>query len=180
MLKDKKKNIFLVGPMGAGKSTIGRFLSKSLNMQFYDSDIEIEKRTGADIDWVFEVEGESEFRAREEKIINELTNKKGIILATGGGSILSFKSRDLLNSRGIVVYLRATINEQLIRTKIDKKRPLLSHDNNKNKKILYNLFQVRDPLYKNVSHFIIDTYNKGIKLIVSDIIRYIHCSNSFN
>ncbi|VFP79356.1 shikimate kinase AroK [Buchnera aphidicola] len=180
MNKDKKKNIFLVGPMGAGKSTIGRGLSKLLNMQFYDSDIEIEKRTGADIDWVFEVEGESEFRIREEKIINELTNKKGIILATGGGSILSSKSRDFLFSRGTVVYLRATVNEQFNRTKIDKKRPLLSNNNNKNKKILHDLFQIRDPLYKNISHIIIDTYNKKVKSIISDIIYYIRTSNLLN
>ncbi|VFP81638.1 shikimate kinase AroK [Buchnera aphidicola] len=177
MNKDKKKNIFLVGPMGAGKSTIGRYLSKLLNMRFYDSDIEIEKRTGVDIDWVFEVEGESEFRIREEKIINELTNKKGIILATGGGSILSSKSRDFLFSRGTVVYLRATVNEQLIRTKIGKKRPLLSINYNKNKKILHDLFQIRDPLYKNVSHIIVDTYNKKIKSIISDIIYHIRTSN---
>ncbi|VFP83837.1 shikimate kinase AroK [Buchnera aphidicola] len=170
----KKKNIFLIGPMGAGKSTIGRHLSRILNMKFYDSDFEIEKRTGVDIDWVFDVEGESEFRIREEKIINELTNKTGIILSTGGGSIISIKSRNFLTSRGIVVYLRTTVEEQLVRTRLDKKRPLLSDIHSENEKILKSLSKIRDPIYQNVSDFIIDTQNQSISLITSNIIRYFY------
>ncbi|VFP81260.1 Shikimate kinase 1 [Buchnera aphidicola (Cinara kochiana kochiana)] len=177
----KKKNIFLVGPMGAGKSTIGRHLSRVLNMKFYDSDVEIERRTGVDIAWVFDVEGESEFRIREEKIINELTNKTGIILSTGGGSIISIKSRNCLISRGIVIYLRTTVEEQLIRTRLDKKRPLLSHVHSKNEKILRLLSKIRDPIYQNISDFIVDTQNQSISLITSSIIRYFyHISNNVN
>ena len=95
----EKRNIFLVGPMGAGKSTIGRQLAQQLNMEFYDSDQEIEKRTGADVGWVFDVEGEEGFRDREEKIINELTEKQGIVLATGGGSVKSRETRNRLRPR---------------------------------------------------------------------------------
>ncbi|MGP1939440.1 MAG: shikimate kinase AroK, partial [Arsenophonus sp. ET-DL9-MAG3] len=104
----EKRNIFLVGPMGAGKSTIGRQLAQQLNMEFFDSDQEIERRTGADISWIFDLEGEEGFREREEKIINELTKKQGIILATGGGSIKSKEIRNRLSSRGIVVFLETT------------------------------------------------------------------------
>ncbi|WP_041749180.1 shikimate kinase AroK [Buchnera aphidicola] len=169
----KKKNIFLVGPMGAGKSTIGRFLAKQLNMKFYDSDIEIERKAGANIDWIFDVEGESKFRIREEKMINKLTNKFGVVLATGGGSILSLKSRNFLINRGFVIYLRTSIDEQLIRTNIDKNRPLLSNNINKNKKLLSQLFKIRDPLYRSISNFIVDTSNKKVKFILSKILSYI-------
>ncbi len=116
----EKRNIFLVGPMGAGKSTIGRQLAQQLNMEFYDSDQEIEKRTGADVGWVFDVEGEEGFRDREEKIINELTEKQGIVLATGGGSVKSRETRNRLSARGVVVYLETTIEKQLARTQRDK------------------------------------------------------------
>lgn len=115
----EKRNIFLVGPMGAGKSTIGRQLAQQLNMEFYDSDQEIEKRTGADVGWVFDVEGEEGFRDREEKIINELTEKQGIVLATGGGSVKSRETRNRLSARGVVVYLETTIEKQLARTQRD-------------------------------------------------------------
>ena len=105
----EKRNIFLVGPMGAGKSTIGRQLAQQLNMEFFDSDQEIERRTGADVGWVFDVEGEEGFRLREEKIINELTEKQGIVLATGGGSVKSRETRNRLSARGVVVYLETNI-----------------------------------------------------------------------
>ncbi len=124
----EKRNIFLVGPMGAGKSTIGRQLAQQLNMEFFDSDQEIERRTGADVGWVFDVEGEAGFRDREEKIINELTEKQGIVLATGGGSVKSRETRNRLSARGVVVYLETTIEKQLARTQRDKKRPLLQVD----------------------------------------------------
>lgn len=116
----EKRNIFLVGPMGAGKSTIGRQLAQQLNMEFYDSDQEIEKRTGADVGWVFDLEGEEGFREREEKVINELTEKQGIVLATGGGSVKSRETRNRLSARGVVVYLETTIEKQLARTQRDK------------------------------------------------------------
>ena len=112
----EKRNIFLVGPMGAGKSTIGRHLADELHLDFYDSDQEIERRTGADIAWIFDLEGEDGFRKREETVINDLTDKQGIVLATGGGSIVTKAVRNRLSARGIVVYLQTTIDKQVART----------------------------------------------------------------
>lgn len=107
----EKRNIFLIGPMGAGKSTIGRHLAEQLHMEFFDSDHEIERRSGADIGWVFDVEGEEGFRIREEKVIGELSEQQGIVLATGGGAIKSRETRNKLSARGIVVYLETTIEK---------------------------------------------------------------------
>ena len=124
----EKRNIFLVGPMGAGKSTIGRHLADELHLDFYDSDQEIERRTGADIAWIFDLEGEDGFRKREETVINDLTDKQGIVLATGGGSIVTKAVRNRLSARGIVVYLQTTIDKQVARTQRDKRRPLLQNN----------------------------------------------------
>ncbi|CUR53334.1 shikimate kinase AroK [Buchnera aphidicola] len=169
----EKQNIFLIGPMGAGKSTIGRQLAKFLHMKFYDSDLEIEKRTGADISWVFDVEGEKGFRLREEKILNELTQKKNIVLATGGGSILSECAQKYFITRGIVIYLKTTIENQLIRIPSDKKRPLLNTKKTQKdkKKILENLAYVRNPIYKNISDIIVDTTSKNPKILVVQIFK---------
>ncbi|CAL4324080.1 shikimate kinase AroK [Buchnera aphidicola] len=168
----EKRNIFLIGPMGAGKSTIGRQLSKELNMEFCDSDQEIEKRTGADISWVFDIEGESGFRVREEKVINELTNMHKIVLATGGGSILSKKIRNLLSSRGIIVYLKVTVEKQLMRTKTDKHRPLLN-TSEPAEVVLKKLSIIRNPLYEEISDVSIDTNNKNSKIIVVNIMNFL-------
>ena len=121
----EKRNIFLVGPMGAGKSTIGRHLADELHLEFFDSDHEIERKTGADIAWIFDLEGEDGFRKRELETINELTDKQGIVLATGGGSIITPAVRNRLSARGIVVYLQTTIDKQVARTQRDKRRTLL-------------------------------------------------------
>ncbi|OQM34265.1 shikimate kinase AroK [bacterium endosymbiont of Pedicinus badii] len=170
----KNRNIFLIGPLGAGKSTIGRYLAQQLNMEFFDSDFEIEKRTGADIGWVFDVEGENGFRIREEKIIEELTKKNGIVLATGGGSIQSQKNRNCLSSNGTVVYLKTTIEKQLSRTKRDKKRPFIQQYKGES---LYNalkkLAKERNPLYEQISDFIIPTDSQSAKVIVNQIISSI-------
>ena len=121
----EKRNIFLIGPMGAGKSTIGRELADRLHLEFFDSDQEIERRTGADIAWVFDLEGEEGFRKREEGVIEDLSEKQGIVLATGGGSVISLQVRNRLSARGIVVYLETTIDKQVARTQRDRRRPLL-------------------------------------------------------
>ncbi|PPI86475.1 shikimate kinase AroK [Candidatus Pantoea edessiphila] len=166
----EKRNIFLVGPMGAGKSTIGRYLAQQLKMEFFDSDQEIEQRTGADINWVFDVEGEEGFRDREEKIINELTEKQGIVLATGGGSIKSQKTRNHLSARGIVVYLETAIEKQLSRTQRDKKRPLLQLDPSPSK-ILKTLAQERNPLYREIADITVSTDNQSTKIVANQIIK---------
>ena len=165
----EKRNIFLVGPMGAGKSTIGRQLAQQLNMEFFDSDQEIERRTGADVSWVFDVEGEEGFRDREEKVINELTEKQGIVLATGGGSVKSRETRNRLSARGVGVYLETTIEKQLARTQRDKKRPLLQVDTPR--EVLEQLAQERNPLYEEIADVTIRTDEQSAKVVANQIIH---------
>ncbi|SNC58385.1 shikimate kinase AroK [Sodalis endosymbiont of Henestaris halophilus] len=170
----EKRNIFLVGPMGAGKSTIGRQLAQQLNMDFFDSDQEIEKRTGADISWVFDVEGEDRFRDREEKVINELTEKQGIVLATGGGSVKSYETRNRLSARGVVVYLETTIEKQLFRTQRDKKRPLLQVDAHP-EDVLQALARERNPLYEEIADVTVCTDEQSAKVVANKIISLLEC-----
>ena len=167
----EKRNIFLVGPMGAGKSTIGRHLADELHLDFYDSDQEIEKRTGADIAWIFDLEGEDGFRKREEDIINDLTDKQGIVLATGGGSIVSKNVRNRLSARGIVVYLQTTIDKQVARTQRDKRRPLLQ--NNDPEKVLRDLADERNPLYTEVADYVVETDDQSARAVANQIISKI-------
>ncbi|WP_017444116.1 shikimate kinase AroK [Gayadomonas joobiniege] len=164
----EKRNIFLIGPMGAGKSTIGRQLAQELHLDFYDSDSEIERRTGADIAWVFDVEGEAGFRVREEKVIFDLTEKQGIVLATGGGSILSKDTRNRLSARGFVVYLETTIEKQVARTARDKRRPLLQTD--KPKEVLVELAQERNPMYEEIADLVVKTDDQSAKVVARQII----------
>jgi shikimate kinase len=154
--------------MGAGKSTIGRHLADELHLEFYDSDQEIERRTGADIAWVFDLEGEEGFRVREENMINELSDKQGIVLATGGGSIISKTVRNRLSARGIVVYLQTTIDKQVARTQRDKRRPLLQTEDPE--QVLINLAEERNPLYEEVADYVIDTDDQSARAVASQII----------
>lgn len=165
----EKRNIFLVGPMGAGKSTIGRHLAQQLHMEFFDSDTVIEERTGADIAWVFDVEGEEGFRVREENVINDLTEKQGIVLATGGGSIKSRESRNRLSARGIVVYLETTIEKQLARTQRDKKRPLLQTE--QPREVLEALAEERNPLYEEIADYVVRTDDQSAKVVANQLIE---------
>ena len=162
-------NIFLVGPMGAGKSTVGRQLAKSLGRDFFDSDKEIEKRTGVSISWIFEMEGEAGFRAREQKVIDDLTQLKDIVLATGGGAILSEDNRRALRSRGNVVYLSASAEQLFRRTSKDKTRPLLQTEDPK--KQITDLLAERDPLYQNVADIELRTGDQSIQHAVSEVIK---------
>ncbi|MGB5473722.1 MAG: shikimate kinase AroK [Gammaproteobacteria bacterium] len=162
-------NLFLTGPMGAGKSTIGRQLSRQLNMPFHDSDHEIEQRTGVDIPLIFELEGEAGFRKRESAVIDELTQLDGIILATGGGAILDPQNREHLASRGTVIYLHASVNQQLKRTGRDRNRPLLQTPDPR--KTLEELMATRDPLYRESADIIIDTDGMRVMDVVKQIIR---------
>jgi len=155
--------------MGVGKSTIGRVLATQLNMPFFDSDREIEFVTGADIPWIFDVEGEQGFRIREARMIDTLTQRQSIILATGGGAILNKQSREFLHSRGIVVYLRASVNQQLERTGKDKNRPLLQTENPMAK--IKELFKIREPLYRETAHIVIDTSRRSPRSVGQEIVR---------
>jgi shikimate kinase len=141
--------------MGAGKSTIGRLLAQQLHLTFVDSDTEIEERTGADIPWIFDVEGEEGFRDREEQVIEELTQRDDILLATGGGAVLRPANRSALGARGFVVYLHASVKQQAARTGQDKRRPLLQAGDPE--QVLRDLMAVRDPLYREIADYIAET-----------------------
>ncbi len=168
-LKNKEfSSLFLVGPMGVGKTTVGKRLARELSLEFIDSDHEIEKRAGADISWIFEVEGESGFRQRETKVLEELTHLPDVLISTGGGCVLSDKNRGNLKSRGVVVFLDTSLDIQLMRMKKDKKRPLLKNVNHAD--ALTKMKAVRDPLYNDVSHVKIFVGESGSKLVVSSII----------
>ncbi len=156
--------------MGTGKTTIGRQLARKLKMAFYDSDRVIEENTGADIPLIFEKEGESGFRRREQKVIDELTQKKNIILATGGGAVLNPSNRRHLSGRGTVIYLKSNLKTLVERTSKDKNRPLL-HANEPAEAILARLLQERDPLYRETADFVIETVNNSIHSVIHAIIK---------
>ena len=157
-------SVFLVGMMGAGNTLVGRVLAKRLGKTFYDSDHEIEERTGVRIAVIFEIEGEPGFRARETAMIDELSAKPDIVLATGGGAVLDPLNRDRLRARGTVVYLRASVRELLHRTRHDRNRPLLQTANPRAR--LTQLFEQRDPLYREIAHIVIDTGTQSLSSLV--------------
>ncbi len=161
-------NLILIGPMGAGKSTIGKMLAHQLNLPFLDSDKEIEQRTGATIPLIFEIEGEAGFRDREVAIIEEVTRTTGWVLATGGGAILRPENRQLFAERGFVVYLHASVHQQAERTAMDTQRPLLQTADRFGK--LRELMTEREPLYRAAADLIIETANKSPRAVV-DLIR---------
>lgn len=168
----KVRNIFLVGPMGAGKSTIGRALAKELKLQFYDSDEVIEERAGADIAWIFDIEGEEGFRQREIKVISELTQKNNIVLATGGGVIISPENRTLLAARGTVIYLKTSLEQQYERTKRDTRRPLLQTENLTER--LEELREERQPFYEELADISFETDKLTVKAVANNIIKYLY------
>jgi len=168
-------SFFLVGPMGAGKSTIGRQLARCLKLKFIDSDRAIEIRTGVDIPLIFELEGESGFRKRERKVIDELTTEPGMVLATGGGAVMDKLNRQHLASRGCVIYLHTSVEQQLQRTAHDRNRPLLQTANPKQK--LQELTEVRDPLYREIADWIIETDGCRVRDVVQQIVQKIEQSS---
>jgi len=149
------KNIYFIGLMGAGKTTIGRLIAKQLEMTFYDSDYEIERKTGVKIPLIFELEGEAGFRKRETAALEELSQLHNVVMATGGGAVLLPENRALLKNNGIIIYLRGNVDDLWIRTRHDKTRPLLQGGNIKQK--LEQLYSVRDPIYTTLADFIVPT-----------------------
>ncbi|MES2319749.1 MAG: bifunctional shikimate kinase/3-dehydroquinate synthase AroKB [Pseudomonadota bacterium] len=162
------RNVFLVGLMGAGKTTIGRILARKLGLRFIDSDHEIEARTGASIPWIFEIEGEASFRRREAEVIRDLTAQDGIVLATGGGAVLDPESRAYLKQRGRVIYLRANVSSIMLRTSHDKNRPLLQTADPRRK--LDELTAQREPLYREIADLVIDTGRPNVQSMVQTIL----------
>jgi shikimate kinase len=160
-------NIFLVGLMGAGKTSVGRRLARRLGKTFYDSDEEIERATGVKISVIFEIEGEAGFRAREAKMLAELVAQSDIVLATGGGAVLSADNRRLLTENGVVIYLRAVAADLWQRTRHDRNRPLLKTDQPLAK--LEQLFAKRDPLYRSVADIIVDTGSQSLGSLVERV-----------
>ena len=161
-------NIFLVGMMGAGKTSVGRVLAKRMNKIFYDSDHVIEERTGVKIPVIFEIEGEPGFRHREAAVLDELTVLDEVVLATGGGAVLAQENRDRLHARGTVVYLRASVKDLLNRTRHDKNRPLLQTADPRAR--LEELYEMRDPLYREVAHITIDTGSQSLTALVNRLL----------
>ncbi len=172
----KLNNIFFIGLMGAGKTTIGRLIAKQMGMVFYDSDYEIERRTGVKIPLIFELEGEAGFRKRETAIIEELTQLNNIVMATGGGAVLLPENQAMLKSNGQVIYLRASVHDLWLRTRHDKTRPLLQGGNIKQK--LEKLFTVRDPIYTKLADCIVDTGPQSAADITHYIEQKLHKQNA--
>lgn len=165
-------SIFLVGPMGAGKSTLGRYLGQQLGRPFHDSDKVIVDRTGADIPWIFDMEGEEGFRRREEEIIEDLTRLPEIVLATGGGAVLREANRRYLHERGVVFYLWTPVDVQLARTRHDRNRPLLQTADPE--RVLTDLMTVRDPLYREVAHYVIPTASGNLRKVADQLLECLH------
>ncbi|PCJ14775.1 MAG: shikimate kinase AroK [Gammaproteobacteria bacterium] len=164
-------NIIFIGPMGAGKTTVGRALASQLKWDFVDSDQEIEARTGANVAWIFDVEGEGGFRDREQAVIEELTQRQSIVIATGGGAVLRPINRERLKARGTVIYLTASVEQILARTLNDRSRPLLQTDDRAG--VLTSLLEKRDPLYRETADLIIPTGDGPPREIIAQVLDQI-------
>jgi shikimate kinase len=157
--------------MGAGKSTVGRYLARMLHLSFVDSDDEIESRTGVDIPFIFEKEGEAGFRKREAVVIDNLSKMDGVVLATGGGAVVDADSRSRLGGRGFVVYLNTTVDQQVLRTQKGRERPLLDTTDPRSK--LQELLDLRDPMYREVADIVVDTDGRKVKSVADEIIEQV-------
>jgi len=169
-MHSKINNIILVGPMGSGKTTIGRRLSERLSLDFFDSDNEIIDTTGVSIDHIFDVEGEKGFRTRESDVLKKLCNMPNIVLATGGGAVILEENRKLMKKATSIIYLSSSVDQILRRTAKSKTRPLLEKSNNRRKTIT-DIVEARDPLYREVSSHIIDTNGKKLNEVIDEIIE---------
>ena len=162
------QNLFLVGPMGAGKSAVGRQLARLLHLEFVDSDEEIESRTGVDIPFIFEKEGETGFRKREARVIDDLSRRDGVVLATGGGAIMDPQNRNHLGARGFVIYLHTSVDQQLSRTRRGRERPLLEQDDPRT--VLESLMATREPLYREIADLTVDTDGRKVRAVANEIL----------
>ena len=163
------QNLILIGPMGSGKSAVGRALARELHREFFDSDDVIEERTGVDIPYIFEKEGEDGFRLRETRILEELTGKTGIVLATGGGAIVRDENRRCLGARGFVIYLQTSVDQQLKRTNRGRERPLLSQADDRRER-LSALLEEREPKYLEIADLVVATDGRKVQAVAQDIL----------
>ncbi len=164
----KPNRIFLIGPMGAGKTTIGKQLAQALGMTFTDSDQEIQRRTGVDIPTIFEYEGEDGFRQREQQVIDELTQIDNVVLATGGGAVLRAENRQHLSARGIVFFLACSPEQQFERTYRDRNRPLLQTEDPLQR--LKSLMEIREPLYRSTADYTVSTEGRSASAVANEIL----------
>lgn len=169
--RSRKRNVYLVGPMGVGKTTIGKLLADEFNLDFVDTDREIETRAGADIPWIFDVEGEDGFRQRESRVLEEIALRSNQVVATGGGAILRDHNRRCMRDSGFCIYLMATLDQLVSRIGKDKKRPLLQVDNPRF--VLEKVLQVRDPLYRELADLIVQTDSRPPRQVVKEISKRI-------
>jgi shikimate kinase len=168
---ERATNVVLIGPMGAGKTTIGRMLADHLGYGFCDTDELIEERTGANIAWIFDVEGEHGFRDRESAMIRELTSRRRMVIATGGGAVLREENRRVLASIGLVVYLQTSVDQQLRRTRRDRKRPLLRTQDRAS--VLTDMLALRDPLYREIADLVVRTDKRGARAVTLEITEHL-------
>ena len=171
-METTSKNIVLVGPMGSGKTTVGRRLARELNQDFFDTDHEIIDKTGVNIDHIFDIEGETGFRERESKILKNFCQMSNIILATGGGIVILQKNREILKNSGLVVYLCSSVDQLVRRTAKSKTRPLLENSTDRRKTII-EILETRDVYYREVASFVVDTTGKKLQEVINIIIREI-------
>ncbi len=163
------RNIYLIGPMGSGKTAVGRQLAKLLRREFHDSDVEVERRTGVDIPYIFEREGESGFREREREVIDSLTQLQNVIVATGGGAVLLPENRERLATRGHVVYLETSVQQQLERTRHGRQRPLLYTEDPEAR--LRDLMAHRAPLYESIAELTVATDGRHVRMVAEEIME---------
>lgn len=161
--------IFLIGPMGSGKTAVGKQLAKLLGLRFHDSDAEIERRTGVDIPYIFEKEGEDSFREREREVIESLTGLENVVVATGGGAVLDARNRGHLAGRGCIVYLKTSVRQQLERTRHGRQRPLLNRGDPAAK--LQELMDFRAPMYESLADLIVSTDGRQVRAVAEDIVK---------
>lgn len=165
-------NVYLIGPMGSGKTAVGRQLARLLRLEFYDSDVEIERRTGVDIPYIFEKEGEVGFREREREVIDALTRLQHVVVATGGGAVLAAENRQNLASRGRVVYLQTSVEQQLDRTRHGRQRPLLYTQDPEAR--LRELMMQRAPLYESIAAITVNTDGRQVRAVADEILQFLN------
>jgi len=166
-----KNNIFLIGPMGAGKTSVGRYLARELNKHFYDSDEQIEAKMGVSLNWIFDLEGMIGYRQREARVIAELAELENVVVSTGGGCVETPDVRDVLSRRGIVIYMEVSLETQLRRLNKDKRRPQLQGQNPRD--VLIKLWEEREPIYENIADFTVKTDSRSVRDVCNDILGWL-------